>query len=110
MSNASFVWEGRDQQPTPGATFNFFAYNPGPQWVECEATLPDGRRVCAQANFNATTATNAPANGDLSTAYSATGDMAALYHLDADFSDSTGKSPALAKTGTVALDTSNVGW
>lgn len=110
MSKATVVWEGRDQQPTPGATFNFFAYNPGPQWVEAEAALPDGRRVFAQANFNATTATNLPANADLSTPYTPNSSMAALYHLDADYTDATGKSPALTPTGTVALDPSNVGW
>jgi regulation of enolase protein 1 (concanavalin A-like superfamily) len=110
LSKATVVWEGRDQQPTPGATFNFIAYNPGPQWVEAEAALPDGRRVFATANFNATTATNTPANGDLSTPYTANSSMAALYHLDTDYSDSTGKSPALTSTGTVALDNSNLGW
>ncbi|MGZ5527963.1 MAG: glycoside hydrolase family 9 protein, partial [Limisphaerales bacterium] len=110
LSKATVVWEGRDQQPTPGATFNFFAYNPGPQWVEAEAALPDGRRVFAQATFNATTATTTAANGDLSTPYTANSGMAALYHLDTDYSDSTGKSPALTSTGTVALDNSNLGW
>jgi regulation of enolase protein 1 (concanavalin A-like superfamily) len=110
LSKATIVWEARDQNPTPGATFNFAAVNPGAQWVEAEAALPDGRRVFAQANFNATTAVNAPANGDLSTAYSPSGDMAALYHMDTDLSDTTGKSPTLTKTGTVTLDPSNVSW
>jgi len=110
MSNASYVWEARDQHPTPGANFTFAAVNVGPQWVEVEALLPDGRRVFATTNFNATTATNTPPNNDLSAPYSPSADMAALYHLDSTWADATGKQGNLAPTNNTTLDTSNLGW
>ncbi len=52
LSKARIVWEGRDQEPAIGPTFTFIPRNAGPQWVEAEAALPDGRRVAARATFN----------------------------------------------------------
>ena len=52
LSKASFVWEASGQSPTPGATFTFVPGNTGPQWVEVEALLPDGKRVFAQKTFS----------------------------------------------------------
>ncbi len=110
MSKASLVWEARDQAPTPASTFNFAAVNSGPQWVEVEALLPDGRRVFAKADFNATTAVNTMPNSYQSSPLPVTSDMVALYHLDNDLSDATGKQGALALSAGHALDASNLGW
>ncbi len=51
LSRARIVWEARDQEPAFGRTFSFAAVNRGPQWIETEAQLPDGRRVFAITNF-----------------------------------------------------------
>lgn len=110
LSKAMLVWEARDQAPTPAPQFNFAAVNTGPQWVEVEALLPDGRRIFAKADFNATTATSAPTNNYQSTPLSATSDMVALYHLDSNLSDATEKQGALSLSGNAALDASNLGW
>lgn len=110
LSKASLVWEARDQAPTPSGTFNFAAVNTGPQWVEVEALLPDGRRIFAQTSFNAITATNTPPNNYQSAPLSVSSDMVALYHLDSNFADATGKQNALTLAGNAALDFSNLGW
>ncbi len=110
LSKANFVWEARDQEPTPTAAFHVAAVNVGPQWVEVEACLPDGRRVFATTDFTATTATNTPPNSIESAALTPTGDMAALYHMDGNLKDATGKQGPLVLSGNAALDPSNVGW
>ncbi len=53
LSEARIVWEGRDQEPALGSTFTLTPQVTGPQWVEAEAALPDGRRVFARSTFNA---------------------------------------------------------
>ena len=53
LTGARVVWEGRDQEPSYGATFTFTPQNNGTQWVEAEAQWPDGRRIFATANFTA---------------------------------------------------------
>jgi hypothetical protein len=53
LGGARITWEARDQEPTYGSTFTFSPKNSGPQWVEAEAQMPDGRRVFAQGSFNA---------------------------------------------------------
>ncbi len=110
LSNATIVWEARDQEPTPGAQFTFAAKNTGPQWVEAEALLPDGRRVFAKADFNATTATDTAPNSFLSARLAVSQDMVALYHLDNSLADAVGKQSALSKTANAAFDNSNLGW
>ncbi|MEO5804163.1 MAG: glycoside hydrolase family 9 protein [Verrucomicrobiota bacterium] len=110
LSKARFVWEARDQCPTPAATFNFSAANTGPQWVEVEALLPDGRRIFAQTSFNATTATNTPPNSYQSNALPVSADMVALYHLDYDLSDASDNQFNLVTSGSATLDGSNLGW
>ena len=56
LATARIVWEGREQEPAIGRTFTYVPRTAGPQWVEAEAALPDGRRICARATFSA----NAP--------------------------------------------------
>jgi hypothetical protein len=51
LSHARIVWEAHQQEPTFGKTFSFAPAHFGPQWIEAEAQLPDGRRVFAVTNF-----------------------------------------------------------
>lgn len=53
LRDARIVWEGRGEEPTFGPEFAFTPRLAGPQWVEAEATLPDGRRVFARTTFAA---------------------------------------------------------
>lgn len=110
LSKARIIWEARDQEPTPASQFTFAAKNTGPQWVEAEALLPDGRRVFAKGQFNATTATDTPPNDFLSSPLEVSQEMVALYHLDNTPADATGKQNAITKTGNAAFDDSNLGW
>ncbi|MDB6027914.1 MAG: N-terminal ig-like domain of cellulase [Verrucomicrobiales bacterium] len=110
LSKALITWEARDQDPTAAQQFVFSAINTGPQWVEAEALLPDGRRVFAKTEFNATTAVNTPPNSNQSTPIGVANDQAALYHLDNTYIDATGKQKALTVAGGAAFDGSNLGW
>lgn len=56
LRNAKIVWEAKDQEPGVGPTYQIVPKTPGPQWVEAEAHLPDGRRVFAVAEFSANSA------------------------------------------------------
>jgi hypothetical protein len=48
LSNARVTWEAAGQEPwVGGATFTFTPSAAGTVWVDCEAMLPDGRRVTA---------------------------------------------------------------
>ncbi len=51
LSRARIVWEAPGQEPVFGKTFSFNPASTGPQWLEVEAQLPDGRRVFAVTNF-----------------------------------------------------------
>ncbi|MDB6122929.1 MAG: hypothetical protein JWQ71_1922 [Pedosphaera sp.] len=51
LKDARIVWEARDQEPAFGNHFTFKSAAAGPQWVEVEAQLPDGRRAFASTNF-----------------------------------------------------------
>jgi len=55
LTGAKVVWETRDAFPMMGDTFTFTPKVNDTQWVEAEATLPDGRRVSAATTFAATT-------------------------------------------------------
>ncbi len=57
LTGAKTVWETRDAFPMMGDTFTFTPLVNDTQWVEAEATLPDGRRVSAATTFAATTPT-----------------------------------------------------
>ncbi len=55
LSTAKIVWETRDADPTmTTGTYTFTPLINGDQWIEAEATLPDGRRVFAATDFTAT--------------------------------------------------------
>ncbi len=48
LTNARVTWEAAGQEPwMGGTTFTFTPTTSGPVWIDCEAMLPDGRRVIA---------------------------------------------------------------
>ena len=53
-SDAQIVWEASGNEPRFGQTFTFTPAKGGAQWIEAEALWPDGRRVSAALEFNAT--------------------------------------------------------
>src|SRR6185436_14900432 len=53
LSGARIVWEARGQEPCFGPTLTLAPTASGAIWVEAEAQWPDGRRVFASTNFNA---------------------------------------------------------
>jgi hypothetical protein len=53
LTDARVVWEARDHEPAFGTTFKVTPRHAGPQWIEAEACLPDGRRVFAAAEYSA---------------------------------------------------------
>ncbi len=110
LTNARIVWEAEDQEPALAPEFHFSPVNPGLQWIEAEVTLPNGRRLFATKNFNASLNSNRPANPFQSEPLSVTSDMAALYHLDSDFTDTTGQQTSLTNAAAASLDTLNRGW
>jgi len=50
LSSARITWESLNQEPAFGPTFNFLPISAGSIWVQAEALLPDGRRICAITN------------------------------------------------------------
>jgi hypothetical protein len=52
LTHARIVWEGRDQPPIFAREFSFTPRQPGDQWAEVEAQLPDGRRVFGAVSFS----------------------------------------------------------
>jgi hypothetical protein len=110
LTGARVVWEARDQEPVIGNPVTFAAKHTGTQWVEVEAQLPDGRRIFVATNFVATTALDTPPNNFESSPLAVTPDMVALYHLDSDLRDATGRQGELTLSGNARLDTSNLGW
>lgn len=51
LAGARVVWEAKDQEPAFGSNFTFAPKALGTNWIEAEATWPDGRRVVATTNF-----------------------------------------------------------
>ena len=110
LSNATIVWEARDQEPFIGEIYNFAAKNPGEQWVEVEAALPDGNRIVGQAIFNATTSETVPSNPHRSAPLTLAPEIIALYHLDSNGNDASERSPALTVQGNASFNSYNLGW
>lgn len=110
LSTAQIVWEARDQEPTIASRVSFTPKNVGEQWIEAEATLPDGRRLFANSLFSAVASVNVAPNSFFSSALEPDPDMFALYHLDNTLDDAAGRSPALKLSGKPAFDQSNLSW
>jgi hypothetical protein len=110
ITGARILWEARDQQPYIGSTFTFSAKNPGQQWVEAEALLPDGRRLFCKTNFTAVSSSSLPPNSFQSTPVSVTAEAAAIYHLDESLSDATEKNGPLILSGNARFSDVNLGW
>ena len=109
LTNSRVVWEARDQEPYLGEQFTFFPKNPGDQWIEVEAQLPDGRRIYARTNFIASTGTTL-ANPWQAAPVQMSGEIIALYHLDSTLADATTTNAALTLSGNAQLDGVNLGW
>lgn len=106
LSAARVVWEARDQKPhIGGGTFEFSPAFPGAQWVEAEATWPDGRRVVASGTISATN--NTPGPG---AEYTPNADTLALYHFNGNFNDSGPGGYHLTPSGNVTRRNDNLGW
>ncbi|MFL5319710.1 MAG: hypothetical protein ACJ790_08630, partial [Myxococcaceae bacterium] len=56
LGRARIFWDGQGIEPAHGPVFHFKPTAYGPQTVEAEAYLPDGRRVFGVASFTAVTA------------------------------------------------------
>ncbi len=110
LSNARVIWEVRYLQPTMGNPGAIIPKYSGEHWIEAEALLPDGRRVVAASNFVASVSADIPPNLDESGPLGVSADHAALYHLDVDASDSTGKQQPIALQGNTHLDSHNLAW
>ena len=55
LTNARVTWEAAGQEPwVGGSSFTFTPSAKGTVWIDCEATLPDGRRVIAANNSGLT--------------------------------------------------------
>ncbi|MBA4137254.1 MAG: glycoside hydrolase family 9 [Opitutus sp.] len=59
LADADIIWEAHDHEPQRGAEFFFTPQRGGAQWIEAEAVWPDGRRVFAVAEFQATSSQTA---------------------------------------------------
>ena len=110
LTDARITWEARDQQPFIGHTFTFAAKNPGEQWVEAEALLPDGSRLVCKTNFTASYSTTVDANPHQSAPVTPTSDVIALYHADGSLADASGKNAALTLGGNARMNDVNLGW
>jgi hypothetical protein len=104
VTSARVVWESGGQEPSIGGTaWTFIPTNVGPQWVEAEAALPDGRRVVAAGTFS-----TQAANGGCEFVPDA--NTVALYHFSGNYRDSGPKRFDLTPAGNVTLASNNSGW
>ena len=105
LTGATIVWEAANHPSAYGGTFTFTPTAYGQQWVEAEATLPDGRRVFAVKNFFAD-------NGRANVSIKATDDSARIGDATdtATFAFTRTGDTALPLTVTYALGGSAVKW
>lgn len=110
LTGAQIVWEVKYLEPGVGSSFRFAPKFSGDTWVEAEVLFPDGRRIFAKTNFTATTSLSTPPNAFQSAPVASGADTAAIYHLDGNLNDATGKQGAATLKGAAALDASNLAW
>jgi len=110
LKNARILWEATDQEPFIGPAFTFSPKNPGEQWIEVEAQLPDGNRLFGTNYFSATASASIPPNSFESKPLSVTSDLIALYHLDNNPADATGRNAPLTLQGNARFDSLNLAW
>ncbi len=104
LTQARIVWEAATQPAMfSGTTWTITENTVGSQWVEAEAAWPDGRRLAAAGSFQ--TRSNPGASP-----FTVDANTLALYHFDADFSDSGPNQLKLTGSGNAALAADNVGW
>ncbi len=104
LSEARVVWESTDQDVAmTGTSWTFTPTLVGTQWIEAEATLPDGRRVVASTTYQTIATLGAgPFRNDPNTV--------ALYHLDGNLLDYSGYGNNLVGSGAATLAPNNTGW
>src|SRR5262249_55934269 len=108
--DAQIVWEARDQEPVIATDFAFVPKSVGEQWIEAEATWPDGRRAFAKAVVNAGASMKIAANRFQAASFKTSPDIVSLYPLDSNLVDANGRSPAVKLAGNAKFDTSNLSW
>lgn len=59
MADADIIWETRDAEPQRARELTFALRRGGVQWIEAEATWPDGRRVFAATEMRVATSSTA---------------------------------------------------
>ena len=111
LSRAQTVWEVKDLDPIFADTPEIAPLNVGPQWVEAEACLPDGRRVFASTNFFA----RSVGARRLSSRYQSDptprhGTVAAQFSFDKDLGDTALAGRKLETAGVPLVDASNLAW
>lgn len=110
-AKATVVWETRDLEPLLGASVLLAPTNVGPQWIELEATWPDGHRVVARTSYVATAVSTYTTNSTTkSPARTPGSSTVALYHLDGTYADATGREAALSPSGWAMMENSNLAW
>lgn len=104
LSDARVVWESSDQDVAmTGTSWTFTPTLVGTQWIEAEATLPDGRRVVAHTTYQTIATPGAgPFMNDANTV--------ALYHLDGNLLDYSGYGNNMVGSGAATLVANNMGW
>lgn len=105
---ARITWEGFEQDPGIGAVYKISPKHPGAQWIEMEALMPDGRRVFAQTNFNASvlvTNTIEQYQSNLATDTN----VLAWYNLDGSYTNARGAG-VFTPTGGAAFDNATFTW
>ena len=110
LSQAQVVWEVRYLEPAMGNPAEITPKFSGEHWIEAEALLPDGRRIVAVSNFVAVSSAGTPPNFFRSAPLPLSTDLAALYHIDGNLSDATGRNAALKLEGNARIDASNLAW
>ncbi|MFN7139820.1 MAG: hypothetical protein ACK4UN_10815, partial [Limisphaerales bacterium] len=110
LDGAQIIWEARNHEPFLGHTFTLLPTNAGPHWVEAEALLPDGRRLFATNTFTVPFPIYAAPNAYHSSPWNAQPAMTALYHLDGDEQEASGKQGPVELLNGARFDSSNVGW
>lgn len=111
LSKAQIVWEAKDLEPILASAPEIAPLNVGPQWIEAEACLPDGRRVFASTNFFARSVQARAFTVRYQSEPQPQGvDLVALFRFDNDLTDAVVPSRRMETAGAPMVDSSNLAW
>ncbi len=114
LSKARIVWESGNniarQEPFLGTNYTFIPGTAGPQWVEAEAQLPDGRRMVAVANFNAVVQPTNTIELYQTIALAQNTNVVAWYTFDNTYADAKGIQAAFVPAGNAVIDNGSFAW